>query len=93
MLRFRAFGFHFFGTFLNFILLFLILLYFLGLLGFLRCFVTNQICHNLRTFLGKIFFGSKNVCIKKLSLYMSANCFGVGLCTIRRGGDVHQMRG
>ena len=44
----------FFSTFWKFMLLFSIFLNYLGLLGLLRCFVANQICHNLRTFSGKI---------------------------------------
>ena len=43
------------GTFWNFMLVFGIFWHYLGLSGLLRYFVTNLICHNLRTFLGEIF--------------------------------------
>ena len=42
-----------------------------GLLGLFRCFVAKLICCNLRTFLGKIFFGSNHVCVKNVSFCMS----------------------
>ena len=55
-----------FWMLLNFMLLFGIFLHYLGIWGLLRCFVAILFCHDLRIFLGKIFFGWNHVCVKKV---------------------------
>ena len=46
-------------------------LHYMGLLGHLRRFVTNLICHNLRTFRVKYFWMKLCLCKKKLSFCTS----------------------